>query len=62
MLLEKDVASTFNKHFRSITDSLNFFSWPEDTSMSSRNERVYSIIKKYAFDPSIRAIKKKTQN
>ena len=45
MLLEKDellskqtyVAAILNKHFGSITDSLNLFSWPEDTSMSSGN-------------------------
>ena len=67
MLLEKDellskqrgVISTFNKHFESITDSLNLFSWPEDTSMSSRNDTVNSIIKKFAFHPSIKAIKEK---
>ena len=67
MLLEKDkllskqknVASTFNKHFGSITDSLNLFSWPEDTSMSSRNDTINSIIKKFACHTSIKAIKKK---
>ena len=31
---QKDVASTFNKHFGSITDSLNLFSWPEDQGMT----------------------------
>ena len=56
---QKDVASTFNKHFGSITDSLNLFSWPEDTSMSLGNETIKSIIKKFAFHPSIKAIKKK---
>ena len=55
---QKDVASTFNKHFGSITDSLNVFSWPEDTSTSSRNDTVNSIIKKCVFHPSIKAIKK----
>ena len=66
MLLEKDellskqkeVASTFNKHFRSITDSLNLFSWPKDTSMSSRNDTINSITEKFAFHPSIKAIKR----
>ena len=65
MLLEKDkflskqndVASTFNKHFGSITKSLNLFSWPEDTSMSSRNDTINSINKKFA--PNIKAIKEK---
>ena len=28
---QKDVASTFYKHFRPITDSLSLFSSPEDT-------------------------------
>ena len=56
---QKDVASTFNKHFGSISDSLNLFSWPEDTSMSSRNDTINSIIKKFACHPSIKAIKKK---
>ena len=54
MLLEKDklfskqkyVASTFNKHFGSITDSLNVFIWPEDTSVLSRNDTINFIIKK----------------
>ena len=31
---QKDVAAIFNKNFRSVTDWLNFFSCPEDTSMS----------------------------
>ena len=56
---QKDVPSTFNKHFGSITDSLNLFSWPEDTSMSSGNDTINSIIKKFAFHRSIKAIKKK---
>ena len=44
LLKQKDVASTFNKHFGSITDSLNLFSWPEDTSLSSRIDTINSII------------------
>ena len=59
LLKQKEVASTFNKHFRSITDSLNLFSWPKDTSMLSKNDTINSIIKKFAFQPSIKAIKKK---
>ena len=46
---QKDVASIFSKHFGSITDSLNVFSWPEETSMSSGNDTINSIIKKFAF-------------
>ena len=42
-----------------MTDSLNLFSWPKDTSMLSRNETINSIIKTFAFHPSIKAIKKK---
>ena len=56
---QKDVALTFNKHFGSITDLLNLFSWPEETSMSSGNDKVNSIIKKFVFYPSIKAMKKK---
>ena len=56
---QKDVASTFNKHLGSITDSLYLFSWPEDTSMSSRNDTINFIIKKFVCHPSIKAIKKK---
>ena len=56
---QKDVASTFNKHFGLVTDSLNLFSWPEDTSVSPRNDKINHIIKKFAFHPSIKAIKKK---
>ena len=55
----RDLPSTFNKHFGSITDSLNLFSWPEDTSMSSENDTINSIIKKFAFHQSIKAVKKK---
>ena len=55
---KEDVAATFNKHFGSITDSLNLFRWSEDTSVSSRNDTINSIIKKFAFHPSIKAIKK----
>ena len=56
---QKDVASTFNKHLGSITDSLYLFSWPEDTSMSSRNVTINFIIEKFVCHPSIKAIKKK---
>ena len=56
---QKDVASTFNKHFGSINDSLNLFSWPEDTSMSSGNHTINSIIRKNGFHRSVKAIKKK---
>ena len=53
---QKDVTSTFNKQFGSITDSLNLFSWPEDTSMSSENETINSTIKKVVLHRSIKAI------
>ena len=56
---QKNVASTFNKHFESITDSLNLFSGPEDTSMPSGNDTINSITKKFAFRRRIKAIKKK---
>ena len=56
---QKNVASTFNKHFGSITDSLNLFSGPEDTSMPSGNDTINSITEKFAFHPSIKAIMKK---
>ena len=45
-----DMASTLNKHFGSITDSLNLFSWPEDTSMLSGNDKINFIIKKVRFN------------
>ena len=57
---QKDVASTFNKHFGSITDSLNLLSRPKDTSISSGSDTTDSIIKKFAFHPSIKAVKKKS--
>ena len=53
---QKDVTSTFNKQFGSITDSLNLFSWPEDTSMSSENETINSTVKKVVLHRSIKAI------
>ena len=58
---QKDVASAFNKHFGSIIDSLNLFSWPEDTLMSSVNDAINSIIKKFAFQRSIKSNKEKDQ-
>ena len=66
MLLEKDkllskqkyAAAIFNEHFGSIIDSLNLFSWPENTSMSLGNDTVNSISKRFAFHRSIKAIKK----
>ena len=56
---QKDVTAVFNKHCGSITDSLNLFSWPKNTSMSSENDTINSISKKFAFYRSIKAIKKK---
>ena len=59
LLKEKDGAAIFNKPFGSITDSLNLFSCPEDTSMLSGNDSINSISKRFAFHGSIKAIKKK---
>ena len=42
---QKDGAAIFNKHFRSITCSLNLFSLAEDTSISSGNNTINSISK-----------------
>ena len=56
---QKDVATIFNKHFGSITDSLNLFSWPEETSMSSANDTINSISETFVFHGSKKAIKKK---
>ena len=49
---QKDLAAIFNKHFGSITDWLNLFSWREDTSFNV-------IIKKFAFHRRIKAMKRK---
>ena len=62
LLKQKDVASNFNKHFESITDSLNLFSWPEDTSMLSGNKAINSIIKKISLSPKYKSNKEKIQN
>ena len=59
---QKDVAAVFNKHFGSITDSLNLFSWSKNTSMSSENDTTNSIIKKFAFHRSIKTIKQKIKS
>ena len=59
LLKQKDVVSIFNKHFGSTTDSSNFLSWPDDTKMSSKNDTINSIIKRFVFHQSIKAIKKK---
>ena len=55
---QKDVGAIFNKHFESITDSFNLFSWSEDASMTSENDTINSISKRFAFHRSIKAIKK----
>ena len=62
LLKQKDVAAVFKKHFGSITDSLNLFSWSKNTSMSSENDTTNSIIKKFAFHRSIKTIKQKIKN
>ena len=53
------VVPTFSKHFGSVRDSLNLFSWPEDLLMSSANDTINCIIKKFAFQGNIKAIKNK---
>ena len=63
MLLEKDKMLS-NKRISlkfsiNITDSLNLFNWPQDTSMSSGNDTINAILKKFVFHRSIKAIKKK---
>ena len=57
LLKQNDVAAVFNKHFGSITDYLNLFSWPEDTSMSSGNDTINSISKN-CFSPKYKGNKK----
>ena len=56
---QKDVVSTSSRNFGSITDSLNLFNWPEDTSVSSENDTISSIIKKFIFYPSVKTIRTK---
>ena len=46
---QKDVAAVFNKHFGSMTDSLNHFSWPEETWISPANDTVNSISGTFVF-------------
>ena len=67
MLLEKDKLLSKQKVMslqlsinilNQITESLNLFSWPEDISMSSGNDIINSIIKKFSFHPSINTIEK----
>ena len=62
---QKNVVSTFSKHFGSITDSLNLFSWPNIISLSDNNpmsaekDKVNFNIRKFAFHTSKKAIRKK---
>ena len=67
MLLEKDKLLSKQKVMslqlsinilNQITESLNLFSWPEDISMSSGNDIINSIIKKFSFHASINTIEK----
>ena len=46
---QKDVASTFNKHFGPVTDLLNLFSWPEDISVSSENTQLTALLNSLPF-------------
>ena len=57
---QKDITAIFSKHFRSITDSLNLFSWPKNTSMSSGNDTINSISKTFAL--KYKGNKEKMQN
>ena len=59
---QKDIASSFGEHFGSITDSLNLFGWPGDNPISAGNDKASSIIKKFTFQTSIKAIKKKIKS
>ena len=46
---QRDVATIFNKHFGSIRDYLNLFSWSKNASMSSGNNPISSICKGFVF-------------
>ena len=59
---QNDVAAIFNKYSGSNTDLLNLFSWLEDTSMSSGNDTVNSIIEKIFLSPKYKGNKEKIQN
>ena len=56
---QKDAASTCSKRFGSITDSLSHFSSPEDTPISTGNDKVNSIIKKVSLSLKYERDKKK---
>ena len=58
---QKGIASTFSKYFGSTTGTLNLFSWPEDTPIPAGNDKLNSIIKKFAFHSSTKGIKKKSK-
>ena len=49
LLPKQDVTAIFNKHVRSITEYLNLFGWSEYISVSSGNDTINSISKKFAF-------------
>ena len=55
---QKDVGLVFRKHIRSTTDSSYPFNWPEDASMSTGNDRINFIIKKFTFLQSKKAVLK----
>ena len=59
---QNDVAAIFNKYSGSNTDLLNLFSWLEDTSMSSGNGTVNSIIEEFFLSPKDKGNKEKIQN
>ena len=46
---EKDVGLIFRKHIGSITHSSYLFNWPEDASVSTGNDTINFIIKKFVF-------------
>ena len=41
---QKDVTATFRKHFGSITDWLNLFSWSKDTSMPLLKKLSFTVV------------------
>ena len=57
----KDVSLIFSKYFGSITDSLNLFSWPEDTSMSLGKIQLTPLLK-ICLSPKYKSNKEKIQN
>ena len=60
ILKNKEIANTYNDHFRSIVDNLSFDHWDyHSLSLTKGSDSIFNIIKRYKHYPSMKNIKAK---